>query len=375
LSTERVYFFANTLWFLVNFKGTLIEETSKKSIVRCLYLREGPDINNEKFVSLVSRGIVFERLSYLSALHYSLVSFISLFRRSGSCKKNTILTYTIGPILLSSFLFYGQQLKKIVVLEGMGRLFSSKRILSRLTKRIISLYYRVYFKGMDKIVVLNASDASYLASRAIADYSRIYLAPGTGVDTRMLRYYTDSISFNPSYIDYIGRFVAEKGVYSFIYAKNVFDSIQTGGSKKYRFRLVLPEKDIANMKQNMLEDLKKSGIDVHKYSSEPFDYYRESAVVVHPSEYAEGLSRVVMEVAYIGLPLVTLRNKGIEELLTNDYRYFLPNTSPHTIAHLIVKALGDRDYFESVKQIHRDKIDRLYSQTAADCFFLDLIYN
>ena len=72
-----------------------------------------------------------------------------------------------------------------------------------------------------------------------------------------------------------------------------------------------------------LEFLKKLNIELKPYLAEPYSYYNESRALIVPSSYGEGLSRVVLEASYIGIPILAAKIRGIEEILQNDYKYFI----------------------------------------------------
>lgn len=363
--------FANTLWFILNFKSSLVERLSANGTLTCIYLRDGPVIDSGKLNKLKMSGVYFKKLTPILA--------IKLFAKSCIVSANTslheklsITVFTIGPIIISSILFMPQIRNIVVVLEGLGRLFSSRRIRSRIVKRIIESYYAIYFRKVKSVVVLNAMDAVFLASRKISPYYKIKLAPGTGLDIKALEEFTDNNTINPKYIDYIGRFLPEKGVYSFIYSKSLFDGMSFN-SNDLQYRLILPKDDLAKLDPSMQIYLEKAGIVVRPYSPNPLKYYKDSALIIHPTEYAEGMSRVVMESAFLGIPLITTRSKGIEELLVENYEFFLSSTSPYRIAAMAYKALQSTSYFESIKNFHRKQIRTLYSQKSSDDFFEKVI--
>ena len=67
---------------------------------------------------------------------------------------------------------------------------------------------------------------------------------------------------------------------------------------------------------------------VKPYLIEPFSFYEESKALIVPSTYGEGLSRVVLEASYIGIPILATKIKGIEEILPKDYKYFIKSNNP-----------------------------------------------
>ena len=86
-------------------------------------------------------------------------------------------------------------------------------------------------------------------------------------------------------------------------------------SDNYRkFRIICPKKDIDQMSNSLKSYLKKLGIVINEYIDEPLIYYASSKLIVLPTTYGEGLSRVALESAFLGLPVAAIHNRGISSL-------------------------------------------------------------
>ena len=55
-------------------------------------------------------------------------------------------------------------------------------------------------------------------------------------------------------------------------------------------------------------------IDIKEYIDEPLYYYAYLKLIVLPTTYGEGLSRVALESAFLGLPVAAIHNRGISSL-------------------------------------------------------------
>ena len=100
---------------------------------------------------------------------------------------------------------------------------------------------------------------------------------------------------------------------------------------------------------------------IKPYLIEPFSYYEESKALIVPSTYGEGLSRVVLEASYIGIPILAKKIRGIEEILPNDYKYFIQSDNPFSIAHQLAVMIQDNNYFDSIKESLKRNIKKNYS--------------
>ena len=217
---DEVVIFANTLWFIINFKKSLIDELLKKGyLVKIIYLRIGPVFNLEdEFINKENLIVNTFLFFCLNILKKEILSIRHNHRR-------IILAFTISPIILSSLpLFY--RFEKYATLEGLGRVFTSKYIIFRVLRRFVERIYKFLFSRVYKSVfVLNHVDFSYLLENNVIPISKINVIPGTGINQKI---------FNPSnlyklrlkkgiidenlilnkanmYITYIGRITVDKG--------------------------------------------------------------------------------------------------------------------------------------------------------------------
>ena len=58
----------------------------------------------------------------------------------------------------------------------------------------------------------------------------------------------------------------------------------------------------------------KIGVEIKEYIDEPLTYYASSKLIVLPTTYGEGLSRVALEAAFLGVPVAAIHNRGISSL-------------------------------------------------------------
>ena len=174
----RAILFANTLWFINNFKLPLIEELINKNFeIEVIYLRLGPPISSKtKFAS--------DSVYTYTFINYLLRSFKRIANRK-KIKSTFLFSFTIGPILLSTLPVFNKHIK-FATLEGLGRVFSSRTIFFRILKRFIQVIYRIIFTNFYKgIFVLNYADYAYLLERKMVQISKLHIIPGTGINSKI----------------------------------------------------------------------------------------------------------------------------------------------------------------------------------------------
>ena len=72
--------------------------------------------------------------------------------------------------------------------------------------------------------------------------------------------------------------------------------------------------DIDNLDSSMRDYLISNGIKLCCYTEDPFEFYVSSLIIVIPTLYAEGLSRVALEAGLLGVPIASVSNRGITSL-------------------------------------------------------------
>ncbi len=316
---HKVILFANTLWFLHNFKLPLIEELNNKKIeVDLIYLRLGPPIGYKNKFKLIN-------VKQYTFINYIFLCIKKIFSKDKK-KKTFLFSFTIGPIILSILPIFHDSIK-FATLEGLGRVFSSRILLFRVLRRILEIIYKIIFLNSYKgIFVLNYADYAYLLEKKIVQISKIYIIPGTGIDSRIFNpdnlkkkrinlgilNKKNQIKLDDMYITYIGRITVDKGFYRFIAAINYLlsDPMYTN----LKFRIISPKSDIKNIDKDLKKFLLDKNILLKEYVVDPINYYANTKLIVIPSTYGEGLSRVALESGLLGIPIVAIVNRGLSSL-------------------------------------------------------------
>ena len=176
MSNRKVILFANTLWFINRFKSSLILDLINRDYeVNVIYFRKGP-IKNFKKINLNNYSIKVQ-----SFIEFFINQYLKI--RTESKDKNILLSFTIGPILLSSLPIFSSY-KRFATLEGLGRIFTSKNLILSFMRVFVKKYYKfIFYKNYDGIFVLNHMDFSFILESNLAPISKLFILPGTGVDS------------------------------------------------------------------------------------------------------------------------------------------------------------------------------------------------
>ena len=217
-------------------------------------------------------------------------------------------------------------------------------------KEIVIKIYRFLFKRCQNVCVLNSYDALYLLENNICTIDKIIILPANGDNINKIEEGFKSEKLRPKYIDYIGRIIVEKGFYKFLLTKYNLFKYYPEYEKKYIFRIICPEEDIKKLSENEIAFLKKQRIEIKPYLSSAVDYYKETKVLIVASYYGEGLSAVVLEASYLGIPILASRSRGIQEYFPYDYKYFIKSNNPFSISQQLAEMLNDNKYFDEIRE-------------------------
>ena len=370
---DEVVFFANTLWFIINFKKSLIIELLKKGyLVKIIYLRIGPVFTLEDEFINKKNLIVQTFMSFCLNIIKKEIHSMKHTRRS------ILLAFTISPIILSSLpLFY--RYEKYATLEGLGRVFTSKYIIFRILRRVVERIYKFLFLRIYKSVfVLNHVDFSYLLENNIIPISKINVIPGTGINQKKfnpanlykLRLEKGIIDENlilnkaDMYVTYIGRISVDKGFYRFL--SSSLSLIEDKKYKNLKFRIVAPSKDIEILSEDLKTFLKKKHFLLEKYLRDPLIYYSSALLIVLPTTYGEGLSRVALESGLLGIPVAAMNNRGISSLFMDGILGEITlDSEPYGITKIIKKILDDYSKYSILNEVTYKNLADKYGDEAS----------
>ena len=378
---DEVVIFANRLWFIINFKKSLIDELLKKGyLVKVIYLRIGPVLNLEDEFIKKDNLLVITFIDFcLNILKKEILSIRHNRRR-------ILLAFTISPIILSALpLFYG--FEKYATLEGLGRVFTSKYIIFRILRRFVERIYKFLFSRVYKsIFVLNHVDFSYLLENNVIPISKINVIPGTGINQKIFNPHNlyslrlkngiidDNLILNKTnmYITYIGRINVDKGFYRFL--SSALSLIDDPKYKDLKFRIVAPSKDIEVLSKDLKTFLKQKHFVVEKYLKDPLIYYCSALLVVLPTTYGEGLSRVALESGLLGIPVAAMNNRGISSLFMDGILGEITlDSEPYGITKIIKKILDDYSKYSILSDVTYKNLADKYGDEASTSSVLKIL--
>lgn len=244
----------------------------------------------------------------------------------------------VQPAIIGAIAGIGLPLVKLHAMAGLGFAFTSKTLRARLTGFAMRLLMRVLLnRPGNAVLVQNPDDRAAVTALGISP-DRIFLIPGSGVDTEALVPMPEPLGVMR--VGYVGRLLADKGVRSLVEAH----AILAARGRDIRFVLA-GEPDPANpasIPQAEIDSWKQTaGLDVLGHIKDIREVWAMSHIAVLPSR-REGLPKSLLEAAACGRPIVATDVPGCREIARPDVNALLvPADDAAALAEAIDRLASD----------------------------------
>ncbi|MGH6889141.1 MAG: glycosyltransferase family 4 protein [Rhizomicrobium sp.] len=317
-ASKTVVFFANTSWYLWNFRLTLAKRLQNRGF-RVVFVAP----HHDDFSSRLSGAgefipIRISRDGMHPVMEFgTLICFWLLVRRLDA---HVVLSWTPKCNIYGGLACRSLGIPIIPNVSGLGSAFVDPTRLAR----IVAYLYRHAFKKCGPVFFQNSQDMENLIDWGCIGRNSAKLLPGSGVDlNRFIPGSMDALEERDQFVFlFMGRLLREKGLRELATAMR---RIREDGLKARL--LVVGFVDKANpsgldaveldawVQEGLLEHLGETDM--------PESFFCRADCVVHPSFYREGLARVLLEAAACGRPVITTDVAGCREAVVPEVSGFL----------------------------------------------------
>ena len=368
----RVFFFANTDWYLYNYRLRLAEALKKEGHEVLLLSPAG------KFASKIqAAGFSWQPFdlsrSGVNPIREILTihRLIQLYRRE---KPDLVHHFTSKCVLYGSIAARWAGVKRIVnAITGMGYVFTRNTLLPSIIKPFVILLYKIALRN-SKVIFQNQCDLNYFIHNNLAKPQQCTLIPGSGVD---IEHFEPSLTPKGDALVVLpARMLWDKGVGEFVDAARLVKS----SGIKVRFILVgtPDEGNPTSISKAQLRAWQASGlVEWWGWQEDMVKVYQQASVVCLPS-YREGLAKSLIEAAACGRPLVASDIPGCREVVENGRNGLL--VTPHdaqSISTALLKLLSDKKLMVRMSKESRQIAVNKFSVNKINSMTLDIynIYN
>jgi len=250
------------------------------------------------------------------------------------------LVHHIGlqPAIIGSLAALGLPPVRLNALAGMGYGFTSRTLKALLLRPALSLLMRMLFSDRNAaVLVQNLNDRDAMAAFGVSP-DRVFLIPGSGVDTDMLQPMPESQGEVTA--AFVGRLLDDKGVRTLI-AAHARLTEQGCGVKL----LIAGDRDEANPASIPQAEVERwrsiPGVEMLGHVADIREVWRRAHIAVLPSR-REGLPKSLLEAAACGRPMVATDVPGCREIARAGVNAILvPPDDAAALANAIAQLAAD----------------------------------
>lgn len=288
-----------------------------------------------------------------------IISIVREVRRLyGRLKPDVIHHVALQSAVIGSLASTGMSLAQLSSFFGLGSAFSSPQLKARMVSAALKLVLpRLTNRPRTIVTVENGDDKAVLSAIGLRP-DRIFVLPGSGVDTHRLLPLAEPDGAVTA--AFVGRLLEEKGIRTLIAAHDLL------ANRGIQLRLLIAGKpDPANPTSIPPEEIERwksrLGIAVMGYVSDISSVWASAHFAVLPSR-GEGLPMSLLEAAACGRPLVATDVAGCREIARPEVNALLvPRDDPSSLADTMARMTGDSELRRRFGQASRAIVETEYS--------------
>ncbi|NOU47306.1 MAG: glycosyltransferase family 4 protein [Bacteroidales bacterium] len=325
---KKILLCSNILWTITQFRLGLI-----KALVDAGYevvcVADTDDFSVLSETKIADAGARFIRLvmNRKGTNPFSDLRYLFKLKKIIKLEKPVIvINYTIKPVIYGSISARLLHIPSLAVTTGLGFVFNSNNLLTRITR----LLYKFSLRFPSKVFFLNTDDREIFLHNRIIPNEKASLLPSEGIDTE----YYQPIPTSPKDRDFtfllIARLLWEKGVGEYAEAARILRSDNTINA---RFMLIgyIDSDNPGGISKTQIQQWSDEGIIEYCGTAEDIrNIISESDCVVLPSYYREGVPRTLLEAASMAKPIITTDNVGCREVIDDGINGFICKTKDST---------------------------------------------
>lgn len=361
---QKVVFFANTDWYLFNFRRTLALAVQAAGYDVLLLSPAGKYGPRLRALGLRWQPLEMDRRSVNPLRETALLLRVAgLFRRE-------------RPVLVHNFTIkcavYGSLAARLArvparvnAVDGLGYVFASEDRKARLLRPAVRALLRSALQGRDtQLILQNPDDTAAFERFKLIESGRVDLIPGAGVDCSRYapRAARPDGADRPPCVLLAARLLWEKGIAEYAQAAR---ALRAQG-RKVRFLLAgMPDPgNPAAVPEGTLREWVEEGVlEWLGQVADMRDLYAKVDIVALPSYYREGLPTSLTEAAACGLPLVTTDMPGCREVVTDgEDGLLVPPRDAEALASAIARLLDSPELAKRLGNAARAKALALFDE-------------
>lgn len=311
----RFVFFANTDWYLYNFRRSLAVELGSRGHDVLLISPHGP--YGSRLQSLGFRWVAapMVRRSLNPIRELFLIAWLARCLRRE--RADLIHAFTIKPAIYGSLAarLAGVRASANAV-AGMGYVFTSDDVLATALRPAVRALMRLAFDDASaRLILQNEDDLAWFRAQRVVDNTRIRLIPGSGVDLKRFSPGAADRGSGQFRVLLAARLLWDKGVGEFVEAARRLKS--SGAAAQFLLAGNPDPGNPAAVPEAAIRGWEREGLVEWLGHVDDMPALLSTVHAVVLPSYREGLPKTLIEAAACGLPLVTTNAPGCREVVTH----------------------------------------------------------
>ncbi len=293
----------------------------------------------------------------------SLVQLIIIIKK---VKPKLVLTFDTIPNTIARLAARFCYVKSVLGTQpGLGIIRRHEdKVINKIAKKIAVFAIKLMNNISDMTIYQNKDDIDFMIVNKLVNRSKSQLILSSGVNTSYFKPQGKNIKLNKKNkteinIIMISRLLKSKGIKQYWnLAKNLIDEFHYVNFH-HLGEIVLRHFD--SLKNEEIEQF-KNHISFHGQVDDVRDFLYKSDIMVLPTTYAEGVPRVLLEAASVGLPLVAYDVPGCREVVIHGKNGFLvePNNDQELIKNVAILVKDEKlrkSFGQKSIEIIRERFD------------------
>ncbi|WP_313438221.1 glycosyltransferase family 4 protein [Atlantibacter hermannii] len=337
----KIALIGTTAESLIQFRKELIHLLHKNGHVIYAFAIDFDEMTEEKVKTFGAIPVRYEfSRTGLNPIS-DIINTYKLYKLLKALQPDVAFSYFSKPAIFGTLAAKFAKIKKrYAMLEGLGFFFTQSgrkvSLRTKILKKVLILLYKISFKYVDNLILLNADDKKDLLVDEKIHVKDVHILGGIGLNISDYPYCPPPI--DPITFIFVARFLEEKGVYEFIEAARIVKD----KFPEAKF-CMLGHLDLQNPGSLTIErfnELKCNNIiELPGHVNNVQDWLAKASVFVLPS-WREGFPRSTQEAMAMGRAVITSDVPGCRETVQDGLNGFLVEPrSPSALAERMFRFL------------------------------------
>lgn len=295
--------------------------------------------------------------------------FFSLWKIYKAYQPAVILQYTIKPNVYGTIAATLSGIPVVNNVSGLGTVFLNNRLSSRIARWM----YRFAFQFPYRVFFQNPEDLRLFVDAKLVKERLCQVIPGSGVDLH--RFSSTAFERHDPFVFLMAsRLIYDKGLQEYLEACKLVKQ-QLGDRVSFALQGAPADQEQAGIVREKIEEVLSSyPVVYYSFTDRIEDFVKDADVVVLPS-YREGLSRLLLESAAMGKPLIATDVPGCRDVVRHEVNGLLCRVKdPVDLSRAMLMMYGKTaEELKQFSQNSRRIVEEEYSEAIVSQAYLDVV--